>query len=250
MSADPAPGLFVEKTEEEYALSLPDILRAIRRRLLVIVLTVAVCVAAAIGISFALTPQYEATIKILVDQKQENEQSGSPGRNFQGLEKLTVTMADLVNSRTVTDAVIEELDLGIDSETFLEHMSVEQVPNTQVIEVSYRDPVPEDARRIVATIGDVFSNQVTETGSGANDISATVWEQAATPDEPVSPDLLLNTLLALMLGLGIGMGLAFLLEYLDDSWHSPEEAEQITGVPTFGMVRQFGVPQDKKSSTS
>lgn len=53
-----------------------------------------------------------------------------------------------------------------------------------------------------------------------------------------------------MLGLMLGTGAAFLLEYLDDSWRSPEEAEQVSGVPTFGMVPAFKVkaPKDKKKS--
>lgn len=85
---------------------------------------------------------------------------------------------------------------------------------------------------------------------GANAITATVWERAIVPEEPVSPNPLRDGLLALMLGLMLGTGAAFLLEYLDDSWRSPEEAEQVSGVPTFGMVPAFKVkaPKDKKKS--
>jgi capsular exopolysaccharide synthesis family protein len=48
-----------------------------------------------------------------------------------------------------------------------------------------------------------------------------------------------NGLLALALGLIIGMGLAFLLEYLDDRWNSPEEMERVSGAPTFGIIPEF-----------
>jgi hypothetical protein len=34
----------------------------------------------------------------------------------------------------------------------------------------------------------------------------------------------------------LGVGLAFLLEYLDDGWRSPEEVEQISGVPTYALI--------------
>jgi capsular polysaccharide biosynthesis protein len=34
----------------------------------------------------------------------------------------------------------------------------------------------------------------------------------------------------------LGTGLAFLLEFMDDSWRSPAEAEQVSGVPTFGVI--------------
>jgi capsular polysaccharide biosynthesis protein len=101
---------------------------------------------------------------------------------------------------------------------------------------------------VANTTGEVFSEQVSEVSPGANAITATVWERAVIPEEPVSPNPLRDGLLALMLGLMIGTGIAFLLEYLDDSWRSPEEAEQVSGVPTFGMVPAIDVPKDKKKS--
>jgi len=62
----------------------------------------------------------------------------------------------------------------------------------------------------------------------------------------VSPDPLLNGLVALALGLLLGLGLAFLLEYLDDSWESPEEVERVSGVPTFGVIPGFQVKTSEK----
>ena len=61
------------------------------------------------------------------------------------------------------------------------------------------------------------------------------------PQSPVSPDPVRNLLLALVAGVMLGVALAFLLEYMDDSWRSPEEAEQISGVPTFGVIPAFKV---------
>lgn len=243
MNADRAARPSPETVEEEYAFSLADILQVIRRRLWVIALTAVVCAGATVGISLAMTPQYEGTIKLLVGQ--EGRITEDPAQAA-GMQQLTQTVAEMVNTRTVAAAVIRELGLNTAPEDFLENLSVEQVPNTQVIQVSYRDPDPQRAQLVANTIGDVFSKQVSEVSPNANAITATVWEQAVKPDEPVIPDLLLNGILALVLGLMLGTGIAFLLEYLDDSWHSPEEAEQISGVPTFGMVPEFDVPESKK----
>ena len=63
-----------------------------------------------------------------------------------------------------------------------------------------------------------------------------MWEPAGPAGGPVSPKPLRNGLLALMIGAVLGTGLAFLLEFPDDSWRSPAEAEQISGVPTFGVI--------------
>jgi capsular polysaccharide biosynthesis protein len=42
------------------------------------------------------------------------------------------------------------------------------------------------------------------------------------------------------------VGLAFLLEYLDDYWRSPREVEQVSGVPTLGIVPEFKVAKSVK----
>jgi capsular exopolysaccharide synthesis family protein len=38
----------------------------------------------------------------------------------------------------------------------------------------------------------------------------------------------------------LGIGLAFIMEYLDDSWRSPDEVERISGVPAFGVIPKSG----------
>ncbi len=189
---------------------------------------------------------YEASIKLLVGQEQRSGTASQLGSDVQGLQQLTQTVADLVNTRPVAEAVIDRLDLEVSPEGFLENLGVEPVANTQTIQVSYTDPDPEQAQEIANTVGDVFSEQVSEVSPSANAITATVWEQAVAPDEPVSPDPVRNGALALVLGLMLGVGLAFLLEYLDDSWRSPEEVEQISGVPTFGIIPEFKVPKEVK----
>jgi len=228
-------------------LSFGNLFRVVWKRLWVIVLVTVLLTGAAVGYSLGQTPIYEASIKILVGQEQRTSEAPSQlGSDVQGLQQLTLTVSEAVGTRPVAEAVIERLNLGLTPEEFLENLSVEQVSATQFIQVSYRDPDPERARRIANTIGEVFSEQVSEVSPSANAITATLWERAATPESPASPDVLLNALLALVLGLMLGVGLASLLEYLDDRWRSPEEVEQVSGVPTFGAIPEFKIPKGKK----
>jgi polysaccharide biosynthesis transport protein len=46
-------------------------------------------------------------------------------------------------------------------------------------------------------------------------------------------------LLYLVLGFGAGVGLAFLLDLLDDRVRAPEELEQLSGLPTLGIIPQI-----------
>lgn len=232
---DAEPGLsLLGATEGEHVLSLRDVFQVLRRRLWVIGLVTIVLVAAVVGFSLAQTPTYEASIEILVGQERVNE--GNPPQGATELEQLTRTIARAVNSPPVAEAVIQQLDLGIAPEDFLRRLKVEQIPNTQFVKVDYEDPSPDRAQQVANTIGDVFSEQISTVSPSASAITASVWVRAVTPDEPVSPKPVRNGFLAMMLGIAFGMGLALLLEYLDDSWRSPEEAEQISGVPAFGVI--------------
>jgi O-antigen/teichoic acid export membrane protein len=46
------------------------------------------------------------------------------------------------------------------------------------------------------------------------------------------------------------VGLAFLLNYLDDDWKSSDELEQVSGVPTFGVIPEFKVHKSAETNIS
>jgi capsular polysaccharide biosynthesis protein len=242
----PNLGTFTEASQDEYGLSVTGLLRVIWRRLWIIVLVGIMFTALVVRFDFLQTPTYEATIKVLVGQEQESNGPTNLGSDVQGLQQLTKTVAEVVPTQTVADAVIQRLDLQTTPEDLLKNLSVQQASTTQVMDVSYRDPDPETAQEIANTIGAVLSDQVSEVSPNTNAITATVWEQAKVPDSPVSPNPLRDGLLALLLGGMLGVGLAILLEHLDDRWHSPEEVEQVSGVPTFGFIRQFKASNSQK----
>ncbi len=221
--------------DDELAASLREGLGVIRKRLWIIVLVAVVLVGAAVGLSLAQTPTYEASIKLLVGQQRGITETPA---DVMGLQQLTQTMAEGVSSRRVAMGTIQQEGLRMPPEVFLaDHLSVEQINATQFIRVSYTDTDPQRAQRVANAVGEVFSKEIAEVNAASSDaVSVTLWDRAGLPEEPVSPNLLLNGLLALVAGLALGVGLAFLLEYLDDSWRSPEEVEQLTGVPIYGVI--------------
>src|SRR6478672_1827814 len=71
-------------------------------------------------------------------------------------------------------------------------------------------------------------------GVASNNIS--IVDMASPPEEPSKPDLLLNILLSALLGLGLGVVAAVVLEALDETVATPEDAESKLGVPVLGVV--------------
>jgi tyrosine-protein kinase Etk/Wzc len=65
---------------------------------------------------------------------------------------------------------------------------------------------------------------------------ATVIDSASVPNRPVRPHKVRNVLLAVALGLLVGIAAAFGREHLDDTIHTVDEVESLTGVPVLGMI--------------
>lgn len=229
--------------EDAYVLHVRDLFMALWKRWWIIVLVVVTLTGGIIGLSLMQPPVYEASIKILVGQQRG---IAVTPLDVGGLQDVTATVAQAISSRPIAKAVIEQENLNTDPGTFLTNLEASVIEGTQFIEVSYRDSDPERAQRVVNTLGDVFSKRIAEMNPRESIMTATVWEPADVPGGPISPNPLRNGLVALMIGAVLGVALALLLEFLDDSWRSPEEAEQVSGVPTFGAIPAFAVGKDMR----
>jgi polysaccharide biosynthesis transport protein len=75
--------------------------------------------------------------------------------------------------------------------------------------------------------------------AGLRSSNVRVVDSARVPLAPSSPDIPRNLAIGLMLGLSGGIGLAFLLESLDNTVRTPEQAELASGWPSLGVVPQF-----------
>lgn len=63
-----------------------------------------------------------------------------------------------------------------------------------------------------------------------------IVDPSIVPDKPVKPRKGLNIAIAGFLGLFLGIGLAFVLEFLDTSLKSAEEAEAVLDLPVMGRI--------------
>ena len=222
------------------------ILQTLRRRVWTIILVAVVLMGSTLGFSRLQTPTYEASVRILVGQKATGDTNLSA--DVSGLQELALTVAKAVPTTPVAEAVVERLGLPEGSVgKVLRNTSAEPDPGTMFVNVSYKDSDPKRAQLVANAIGEVLSKKISEVGLSASAITAQVWEPANLPETPVSPDPIRNGILALALGSILGVVLAFLLEYVGDSWNSKEEAEEISGVPVLGTIPRFKVSPRRRA---
>jgi polysaccharide biosynthesis transport protein len=74
-------------------------------------------------------------------------------------------------------------------------------------------------------------------------------ETAGAPSSPSSPNPKRDAIVGLLLGLLVGTGLVAVLERRDRRVKSPEEVEQVYGIPVIGMIPESGVLRSGAVST-
>ena len=227
------------------------ILQLLLRRVWTILLVLVVVTGSTFAFSVRQMPTYEATVQMLVSQK--NPGGPNLGGDIGGLQDATLTVAEMVPSMPVAQGVVEQLNLpDLSAEDVLRNMSVEANPGTMVIDVSYRytaanaQMAKERAQLIANAIGEVSTKEIGDAMVGANPIVFRVWNEATLPENPVRPNPVRNSIIAFLVGCPLAVGIAFLLDYVDDSWKSPEEVEEFSGVPTFGVIPVFEVSAGKR----
>lgn len=219
----------------EETISLKEIFEVIKKRLLMIIsITLFAATAAAIISYFFLTPQYENSSQILVNQR--NTESGQVTQaDVRTNVELINTYSVIIKSPRILDIVIEELNLNMTSSQLADKIQVNSAENSQVVTVTATDPDPVMATNLANATVQVFEREVP---SLMNVDNVNILTEAMLPDNPspVSPNPLLNIAIAVVLGMMVGVGLAFLLEYLDNTFKSEEDIEKHLQLPVLGVV--------------
>lgn len=112
---------------------------------------------AAYLVSKRLTPIYESSTTLLINEAQSNQTTDYTA--ILTSERLARTYAAMMTKQPVLEAVMAELGLTMDLEDLEDAVSVQPVRDTQLIEVTTEDTHPQRAADIANTIYRVFEAQ-------------------------------------------------------------------------------------------
>jgi polysaccharide biosynthesis transport protein len=92
-----------------------------------------------------------------------------------------------------------------------------------------------DANR---TLSEGLLEKLKEAGvtAGLRSNNFRIVDAARVPTAPSGPNILRNIAFALALGLSTGIGLAFLLDSMDNTVRTPEQAQVVSALPSLGMI--------------
>jgi capsular polysaccharide biosynthesis protein len=211
-------------------MTVADVLRAVRARWLLFFLCCAVPVVAGVAVIKGSSPSYESTAELYVATT-----GGSTAANaYQGAllaQQQAPSLAHLVDSPAVLNAVISRLGLATNSASLAKDISASSPTNSVLIDVTARGSSPAAARDIAnAAAGRLASLAEHLAGSGPQShstVRVTLANPASLPIAPVSQHKTTDLILGLVVGLAVAFSAVILREKLDPRVRTIQQAQAI-----------------------
>jgi capsular polysaccharide biosynthesis protein len=208
----------------------------IKRLWIVILLPLLFGSSAAYVSFYMLSPLYESSTTLYVNNSTSINNPGIPV-DYTGLlaaDYLVKDYRELVKSRVVTDAVIKDMKLKkMDPQTLAALISVNSKNETRIIEISVQNQDPKLAMNIANNVSAVFMEKVKELMKVEN---VNIVDAAQLPASPIEPSPFRNITIAAFLGIAIALGIIFMVEYLDNTIKTPEDIEKYIGITVLGTI--------------
>lgn len=221
-------------------LDLRDLLRILKKRLpMIILVTLIATFTSGIISFFLLTPIYESSTEIIVNKSEMSEQNVINLQDVQTNLQLVDTYNVIITSPRIVDQVIKNLDLPYTTEELTEKIQVNALDNSQVISIKVQDESQKQAVAIANTTAEVFQEEVVDI-MNVDNVQILNAAQVKAEAGPVKPRKLLNVAIAFVVGAMTAVGIAFLLEYLDNTFKTEKDIEQVLELPVLGTIAHMG----------
>lgn len=201
-----------------------------QRRL--IVASVVVAAAAAAVITSQLPKVYTASSKLLVVQTRHNETFDA----IQAAQVTARTYSDVLSSPNIARLVADRLPATTTPGEVNAAVSIQPIPETQLLEVRANAATPVQAKALADTYGQVFIDYARRQLQPTTGATVTLADAAPLAGAPSKPRPKLYVFLACLLALPLSIGLALLRDRLDSRLRSVEDLEERLGMPVLARI--------------
>ncbi|MGW6662150.1 YveK family protein [Peribacillus sp. NPDC055009] len=221
----------------EETISIKDIFKTLKKRwkLIMLLTLIAALISGTISY-FLLTPVYQASTQILVNQKQAENQLDS--NQIRSNIDMINTYSVIIKSPAILEKVIDELEMDQSVDQLSEKITINSQENSQVFSLTVLDSNPTKAVEIANTVSETFQKEIKDI-MNVDNVSVLAKAEIMENPTPVKPNPLMNIAIALMVGLMAGVGLAFLLEYMDNTIKDENDIERLLELPILGSIQKI-----------
>ncbi|AJK69399.1 polysaccharide biosynthesis tyrosine autokinase [Corynebacterium marinum] len=222
-------------------MELREYLSILRKSWVLVVVFAILGLGAGAGASLLATPEYQSRTQLYVSVRSDGGTSSELVQGANYSRQIVNSYVAVVKTGVVLDPVVEQLQLDMTGAELASYVSAASPADSALINITATSPSAEQAAQIADAVGESFQEVVRtqlepETENGASPVSLTTTQNALVPGSPVSPNVLINLALGLLVGLAVGYGIAILRTVLDRRIHSAQDIEQITDKPLLGRI--------------
>ncbi len=219
-----------------------DVIRALRRHLLVVTAAtvIGVCAGAVTGL---LTPQrFESSVQQLVSVDAGAAASSAELAQASSYAlQVTESYRSIITSTLVLRPVIDDLGLELSPTELAVKVRTSVATQGSLITTTVSDPNPGQATRIANAIAESFSTAITEElesreQATAFSIRIVTVQPGVVPTTAAAPNLPLSIALGALLGLAAGVGLAILRSVLDRRIRTLDDVDRAVEAPVIGGI--------------
>ena len=156
--------------------------------------------------------------------------------NITSSKNLISTYAVILKSNIILNEVIEELELPDTYKGLSNRITVQAINSTQVMEVAVEYPDPAVAYEIVDKLVEIAPPVIVDAVEAG---SCKVVSQVSVGDEPVSPSLKKNAVLAALIGMIISMGIVVLKVIFRNYILDDEDVAKYLGLPVLAVIPEI-----------
>jgi len=222
--------------EENEVIDLTEILSAVRQHLLeLIFVTLAAALVGFTASKFLMNPKYDSSALMIVNTRQDVNANVTSDQ-INSATKLVSTYSIIIKSDTVLQQVIDNLGLNLTYAKLNKRVTVAAVDDTQVMKITVQSDSPEWARQVCEQIITVAPDVIKEAVEAG---SVKVISNPSLATEPVSPNIMKNTMLAAAVGFVLVIGIIVLQVLLDNKINTEEDVTKYLDMTVLGVIPQY-----------
>ncbi len=221
-----------ERTNE---INIMDIIFILKKNFIAIIS--AAVVMAIIAYVYTVTmvvPMYRSTTQILIKALTEDAMtvySDSSSRLM-----LVNNSIEVLGGTEVMGAIVDDLELDMTPEQLQSCVSISSPEDTQVLKFSVTHPDAETAKKIASQMV-IEAEDVLAEDVGVAALS--VIQEAKTPNAPISPNPVKNTVMGGFLGAFAAAALVVLIRFINNKIYSSDDVERVLGLTVLSSIPEI-----------
>lgn len=219
------------ENNSEIEIDLRELFYVLLGKIWVIILAVALGLGVAAGYTIAFVdPIYSSTSMLYVLSKTTSVTSLT---DLQVGTSLTQDYQVFITSRPVVEKVIEELELDMTYEAFVNDVAVNNPTNTRFIYITVNNKDAYMAKTIVDKLTDVSAERM---GTIMETEEPNVADYGQIPQYQTSPNVTKNAFIGAVIGFVLSAGCIIIIFLMNDAIQTTEDVEKYLGMNTLGLI--------------